>query len=101
MREASDLVFETLGLPVGGLFGGLERGVFTDSSISGGEDLLDILRADAIFEVSCELLLEASEMIGMCLINRGHKSVGKRTAHHLPPQETPCTQQYGHQRCTS
>lgn len=51
VSETSLLVLERFGLPVRGLFCGLEDGIFSDSSVCVGIDLLDIFGTDSIGEV--------------------------------------------------
>ena len=58
--ETLGLVLEALCLPVLGLLCGLEDRVFPDRGVRVGVDLLDVLRANLIGEVGCELLLEAN-----------------------------------------
>jgi hypothetical protein len=57
--EPAVLVLDGLGLPVLALFSGLELWVLADCSMSVSVDLLDIVRADTISEIRCELLLES------------------------------------------
>lgn len=54
------LILQTLGLPVLCLLSGLEGGVFPDSSVRIGVNLLNILGTNAIRKVCRELLLEST-----------------------------------------
>ena len=57
--EARRSIFLTFSLPVLCLFCWLESGVLTNSCISTGVDLFDVIRANAIRKVCGKLLLKA------------------------------------------
>lgn len=65
-RKLGSAVLFALGGPVLRLLGGLEGGVLADRGVSIGEDLLNVLGADAVSEVSRELLLEADALSTPC-----------------------------------
>lgn len=98
--KTSLLVFERLCLPIFCLFCRLEGGVFPDSGVCVLENLFDIFRPDAISEVCRELLLK-SKINNEQLFPNKLLNEKKRTARHLPPPNSPYTQQRDHQRYIS
>lgn len=59
MRKSRCGKLERLCLPVLGFLCGLECGIFPDSGVCIGEDLLEVLRTNAIRKVSRELLFKS------------------------------------------
>lgn len=56
-------VLKSLSFPVGGLFCGLECGVFTNGGVGVGVDFLNIIGTNTICEVGGELLLESVDAL--------------------------------------